>query len=216
MPKGLKGFQKGHKGFPNSGGFKKGAIGWNKGTKGICKPNSGSFKKGIPLSNEVKNKLSIARKEMWRKIKENPELYKERCAKIKESRRVWESNIGSFKKSNEHWNWKGGTSDFRKRINSSIEYKNWRKQIFKRDGWECKLCGKHGGLIDAHHIKPFSVILREFLYQYNQFSIFDDKETLLRLALSYRDFWDIDNGCTLCRDCHKETPSYSKGVKYAD
>jgi len=32
-----------------------------------------------------------------------------------------------------------------------------------------------------------------------------DKETLVRLAITYEPFWDIDNGETLCIDCHNKT-----------
>ena len=69
MPKGIKGFQKGHKNFAKKGyklseKTKKkislantGRIPWNKGTKGIVKAwNKG--KKMTPLSEETKKKIS--------------------------------------------------------------------------------------------------------------------------------------------------------------
>jgi len=33
----------------------------------------------------------------------------------------------------------------------------------------------------------------------------EDKETLVRLAISYEPFWNIDNGKTLCKICHNKT-----------
>ena len=39
--------------------------------------------------------------------------------------------------------------------------------------------------LEAHHKKAFYLILEEFLQQYSQFSPIEDKETLLRLAITY-------------------------------
>ena len=36
----------------------------------------------------------------------------------------------------------------------------------------------------------------------------EDKETLVRLSITWRPFWDVNNGKTLCEDCHKKTNSY--------
>lgn len=62
-------------------------------------------------------------------------------------------------------------------IRRSGEYNNWRRLVFERDEYTCQSCGQHGGILNAHHIKPFSK--------------FPD----LRL--------DINNGITLCKDCHR-------------
>jgi len=83
------------------------------------------------------------------------------------------------------------------------EYTNWRKEVFKRDNYICQKCKSKGNL-EAHHcIKSFSVIFSEFLKEYDQFSPIEDKETLIRLATKYKSFWDLSNGKTLCKDCHR-------------
>jgi hypothetical protein len=61
-------------------------------------------------------------------------------------------------------------------IRHSFAYKEWVKDVFTRDNFTCQICGKHGGQLNAHHIKPFA------------------KYPELRLIVS--------NGITLCKDCH--------------
>lgn len=77
-----------------------------------------------------------------------------------------------------HWNWKGGPDTEALKIRKSRDYRIWREAVFKRDDYICQICGIRGGYLEADHIKPFS------------------KYPELRLA--------IDNGRTLCKDCHLE------------
>jgi 5-methylcytosine-specific restriction endonuclease McrA len=63
-----------------------------------------------------------------------------------------------------------------------VEYSEWRQKIFERDDYTCKICNRRGGKLVAHHIKPFK------------------KNPELRL--------ELNNGVTLCVDCHKTTDSY--------
>ncbi len=103
-----------------------------------------------------------------------------------------------------NYNWKGGITSLWQLIRELYESKDWRKEVFQRDNYTCQECGDNqGGNLEAHHKKRFSIILQEFLNYYSQFSIIEDKETLVRLAITWKDFWDLDNGQTLCNDCHK-------------
>lgn len=102
-----------------------------------------------------------------------------------------------------HWNWNGGSSSLIARIRDLTESVLWRKEVFTRDGFCCRHCGdKRGGNLIAHHIKRFRFILKDFLDEYKQFSPQEDIYELTRIAISYKPFWDINNGITLCEKCH--------------
>lgn len=75
-----------------------------------------------------------------------------------------------------HYNWQGGISSERDEFKASGEYQRWRKAVFERDNYTCQCCGKTNTYLQAHH-------------KYNYSTYLD-----LRL--------DINNGITLCEDCH--------------
>ena len=77
-----------------------------------------------------------------------------------------------------------------------FEYKQWRSKVFQRDNWICQTCWERGYRLAAHHIKSFSKILRE------------NKITTIWEAQMCEELWDVNNGITLCRDCHKLTDNY--------
>jgi predicted DNA-binding protein YlxM (UPF0122 family) len=98
-------------------------------------------------------------------------------------------------------NWKGGKTKLSSKIRISAEYSFWRMSVFKRDFFTCQHCGaknKKGEkyIFDADHIYPFSKILDDF------------NITSIEEAISCEKLWDIDNGRTLCRDCHKKTETW--------
>lgn len=103
-----------------------------------------------------------------------------------------------------NYNYKGTTVIY-DLIRKLSLYLTWRLDIFKRDNYTCQECNIRGGHLHAHHDKiKFSELLKEFLQEYNQFSPIEDKETLIRLAINWKPFWDLSNGKTICENCHKE------------
>jgi 5-methylcytosine-specific restriction endonuclease McrA len=66
-----------------------------------------------------------------------------------------------------------------KRIRSSTLMEQWRKSVFERDNYTCVLCGKHGGILNGHHIK--------------------------RIVDAPNLVYNVNNGVTLCEcPCHKQ------------
>lgn len=91
---------------------------------------------------------------------------------------------------NRHWNWQGGKP---KKVRGMTyeenrKYKDWRKEVFKRDDWMCQFCGKRGGILHADHVNPWIAYPK------------------LRFELS--------NGRTLCAPCHRKTDTYSRHASY--
>jgi 5-methylcytosine-specific restriction endonuclease McrA len=85
-----------------------------------------------------------------------------------------------------HHSWKGGITPLNEKIRKSLKYKLWRRAVYERDNYTCVWCGKWGGRLHADHIKPFS------LYPESRF--------------------DLNNGRTLCKSCHKRTKTYGGKV----
>lgn len=94
-------------------------------------------------------------------------------------------NKPPIKRGSESHLWKGGVTPLNQKIRQSLEYKLWRKAVFERDNHICIWGGKeHGNKLNADHIKPFALFPE------------------LRFA--------IDNGRTLCEDCHRKTDTWGK------
>lgn len=118
----------------------------------------------------------------------------ERCKSCENKRR--------YQNAKNHPQWKGGISTLAEMIRNLSEFKIWRTKVYNRDNYQCIKCKYKGDQLEAHHKKPFAELLSEFLKEYDQFSPYEDKETLVRLAMKWKPFWDIDNGETFCEDCH--------------
>lgn len=78
-----------------------------------------------------------------------------------------------------HWNWKGGLAKDKR---TGMEYSSWRSKVFERDNWTCQTCQARGVYLEAHH--------------------------LIDWANFPESRYKIDNGVTLCKECHKLTANY--------
>src|SRR3990167_1496308 len=213
--------------------FSKKHIPWNKGTKGIMKawnkgkkcPEVSKMFKGKKKSLEHREKLRQAKLRnpvrYWLgKKRDIPWLPKYSKGHIPANKEKKMPEISG----NNHWNWKGGLpkclecgktlgSSYqakrcsrhranhlmgensphwrggkgteRHKLMGRYEYRIWREAVFARDNWTCQKCGERGCYLEANHIKPWALYPE------------------LRYA--------IDNGETLCRNCHKQTDTW--GIK---
>lgn len=141
-----------------------------------------SSKKGIKLSKEIilkiKNGMTQKGKDKLRKQMLGNVINMGRRMSEETKKKI--ADVHKGKKS--HF-WRGGITPKHEIIRHSFEYKLWRTAVFERDNYTCIWCGdNHGGNLEADHIKPFALYPE------------------LRFA--------IDNGRTLCIECHKTTESY--------
>lgn len=84
--------------------------------------------------------------------------------------------------------WRGGISSETNLARHSLEYKLWREAVYKRDNYTCIECGQTRGNLNADHIKPFAYFPE------------------LRFS--------IENGRTLCHECHKKTDTYGWKIRF--
>lgn len=130
--------------------------------------------------------------------KESDERIAELGAKIsKTQKEQFASGVRSNAMENNP-NWKNGqgVTPLHQAIRQMSKYKTWRFNVFERDKFTCTWCKDSSSDINADHIKAFSLILKE-----NKISSIEEADNCAQL-------WDINNGRTLCVECHKTTNTY--------
>jgi hypothetical protein len=139
-------------------------------------------KKRHPHTEEAKQKMRLAHLG-----KPNPNSGKARLGKP-----TWNKGKQCPQTSGEkNGNWRGGEV-LRARIRSSFKNRQWISDVFERDNFTCQITGERGGKLEAHHIKPFALIIQE-----NNIKTFED-------AMDCEELWNINNGMTLSKNAHKE------------
>ena len=189
MPKGFKGFQKGH-GLFDSEDKRRRKI--SESMKGRIPKNfkeaqkkAWEAKRGIPVSEETKERNRQSH--LGRKYKEMSIEGRKNISEAHKGKKLSEQTrrkLSELYKGKKCRFWKGGITKKNIQIRNSLEYKLWREAVFKRDNWTCIWCKQRGVNLNADHIKPFAYYPE------------------LRFA--------IDNGRTLCVDCHKKTDTFKQ------
>lgn len=82
-------------------------------------------------------------------------------------------------KGENHPSWKGGVTTEAEKLRKSKEYEQWRESVFMKDNYTCQCCGTYGGRLVAHH--------------------------LLDYANNVSERFNVENGITLCFNCHDST-----------
>ena len=89
-------------------------------------------------------------------------------------------------------------------LSNSKEMKEWKNKVLKRDNFKCVSCDSEIDL-NIDHIKKFSFLIDE------QKEIIENGE--FEKLLKINSFWDINNGRTLCIDCHRMTFTFGPSRK---
>lgn len=134
---------------------------------------------GKKMSEEFKKKISEGCRKRFKKLGyiNSPEARK----KISKSKRGEKSHF-----------WKGGIAELTDRIRHLPKSKNWKLGVFQRDNFTCQMpdCNKTAKILNAHHIKEFSLIIEE------------NNIKTIEQALDCQELWTLKNGITLCKKCH--------------
>ena len=134
------------------------------------------------LNEEAKRKLSIAHKG-----KKFTQQHRENISKglkaSKKAEKFWFKKgkgnplYGRNQTGSANANWKGGITNSNQQRRNDPRLKEWRTKVFERDNFTCQHCLQKGYL-HAHHIVPFSQ--------------------------DFSKAFDLDNGITLCVECHEK------------
>jgi len=147
---------------------------WNVGLKcpQISKSLIGKipWNKGIPRTDEEKKKISSNHADV--SGENNP-------------------NYGNSLFGEDNPNWKGGITPLNAKLRYSDKYNQWRLFVFNRDNFTCQECGAQKLWLEAHHIKRFSDIMKEY------------NITTFESAMDCFGLWDLNNGMTYCKSCHE-------------
>ena|SRR3990167_2401959 len=175
--------------------IKKGNIPWNKGMRGTLKHSDITrkflgnilietgkktrFKKGMPPWNKSMT---------WPEISGKNHPMSGKHHSLEARRKISEANLrrnpmtveqrvrwGKLHSGEKNGKWKGDVSIHESALRKTIEYRDWRKAVFERDKFHCRVCGSNG-YMNAHHIRSF------------------------RDHLELRH--EISNGITVCIECH--------------
>ena len=141
-----------------------------------------------------RNKSVEQKEAVSKKLKGRPSPQKGKKLSLETRERM--SN--SFKGRKSHF-WRGGVTPLQNLIRRHYKSTIWKKEILNRDNYTCQICREKGGILQIdHYPKSFSEIFHR------------NKITSIIEAIKCEEFWNINNGRTLCVDCHKETPTYLK------
>lgn len=172
-----------------------GKQGWNKGTKGICKPNSGSFKKGHKHTEEWKKQQSKCMTDLY-------------CSK----------NYKSFFKNTGKTQFKKGMSSWNKGIPHTTSHKNKLKENHADFNGE-----KSGNWLGGKSFEPYGIEFNKKLKENirkrdsyrcqqcfrHQDELYDKKGTKYKLNVHHIDYNKKNNKSenliSLCKNCHAQT-----------
>ena len=165
----------------------KNSYGWKGGrVEQVCKNCGKRFLVKVyrlKLKDRVKF-CSVECKKKWKRENPLPEEIREKMSEARKKYFSIKENLEKISGDKSHL-WKGGITPIYIMRLSGSKWKVIIKKVYKRDNYQCQLCGKKGGKLNAHHIIPWRV--------------------------SHND--KMSNLITLCRSCHSKIEN--KWYQYA-
>jgi len=140
--------------------------------------SNGGNKKGAKFTEEHKKRIGDANRGKKRSDESRKNL-----GEAKKGKPIPHLKKYQFKKGQRPSNFVDGTSS--QRYHQLASWKEIAKKVYKRDNWECQQCGKHGGILNAHHVIPWVI----------------SKDN------------SLDNLITLCVPCHSKIHQLNRDEK---
>jgi len=179
----------------------KGNVPWNKGKIGLQKHSeetkkriSAKLKNNIPwhAGKKIGSRSLIAKRHI-------SEGLMGRKLSIESRNKISNTLINKNLRGENCIHWKGGITPLNHAVRCMIENSEWRSKVFERDNWTCQTCRARGSItLHAHHIKSFDNIMKE-----NNISSTEEARYCAEL-------WSVNNGVTLCTECHKDIHRLNK------
>lgn len=114
-------------------------------------------------------------------------------------------NIGE-----KHPNWKGGVTPLALRLREFFNV-NLSPKVLKRDNYTCQNCGQVGGNLHVHHKKHFADILKRICKEHPDLDPVENINELYDIAVRDKEFLDLDNLITYCKNCHQNIHKHNVG-----
>jgi len=182
-------------------GYTKSTVGKKLNQLGLHKYEMNRRQQVLELHNqglydyEIAERLGVSRSDVT--ILLNRQGIKDRHGKIddiEQRNKISESLIGRFTGDNNP-NYKGYEDE--KRVARGI-FKTISKRLIREKNYTCQCCGKRGGNLETHHIKPFKLLFEDFIkndYDGDINSVYDQ-------IVNNKDLMDESNLVVLCHNCH--------------
>lgn len=93
---------------------------------------------------------------------------------------------------NNAFNWRGGNGTLLNNVRKLTASSDWTKSILLRDEFKCQSCGRGSNKLNVHHLAPFrSIVRRNNITSSTEAQLCDE-------------LWNLDNGVTMCKTCHRQ------------
>lgn len=177
-----------------------------------CKERTQQLKKQKRNGDPITTHKNISRRMRVNNPMFNAETRKKVASTFK--RKILTGEL-TFKRGSEHHLWKGHRG-FNLTCRSRL-YPIWIRPILTRDNFTCTMCGKKGGILHVHHIRPLKDIIAHILHKNNIDKITEiSQDSALYNSLIEQVLAEhaLQDGITVCPKCHSKIDSKYRRKKH--